>query len=148
MGVLINLDKVRDLTNFNPYLVSLLSSVGLERYPQLADHYISKHLCSIFDDMEKFNNLTKFCQMQLENVYEWSRICLNNLPCLTSQLSSFTTLWAAKEHFFFYRKTKKGYFQVYYALPCLRLFLKELVHRLDGKTLPANPIVNGFIFES
>ena len=100
MSVLINLDKVRDLTNFNPYLVSLLSSVGLERYPQLADHYISKHLCSIFDDMEKFNNLTKFCQMQLENVYEWSRICLNNLPCLTSQLSSFTTLWAAKEHFF------------------------------------------------
>ena len=30
LGVLINLDKVRDLTNFNLYLVSLLSSVVLK----------------------------------------------------------------------------------------------------------------------
>jgi len=147
-----NMQEVQDLTNYNPYLVSLFSfqySPTEHDYAPMALEFMLKHVLSIVNDMKTLGTLARFCVEEVKKLYEWGCKAENNIASPVSMLNDFKCSWGAIENFFIYKKINNDCdFVVQCALPCLRLLLNEIIKELSCNTaIPRVPIVQGFFYE-
>ena len=74
--------QVQDLTNYNPYLVSLFSFQYLPTehdYAPMALEFMLKHVLSIVNDMKTLGTLARFCVEEVKKLYEWGCKAENNM---------------------------------------------------------------------
>ena len=147
-----NMEKIKQLTCYNPYLLKLLWHHGLmaeSSFHRFSYLYQVKHVNSIVKDMGIYESLPHFCRQNLKSLYDWGCKADNEIPSDINELPKFSTSWAAQHHILCYQKSVDGKkFVVLTALPCFNMLLTEIISKLsESQSIPDVPLVHGFFYE-
>ena len=142
------LQKIKKVTNFNPYLLHFLSVFGAKEdseFHAFSSAYLTEYINDVIEDVKESNGLPKFCEKQFQSFYEWGcRAATGNASAITT-LPEFTESWGAKEQILYYKRDGDNFYAMS-SLPRLDLLLTEITNTIILE-LPDVAIVHGFLYE-
>ena len=108
------LQKIKTLTNFNPYLLHYLGVYGTKegsRFHSFSSTYLCEYFNKVIGDVKQSNGLPQFCDKQFHSFYDWGCSAATGNANAMATLTEFTESWGAKEQIL-YQQTDGDKFYV------------------------------------